>query len=82
MMKKYKIAKVGENTDNKLASISKFGNTKEYFEGYSKTPPVIDERFILRDSFGFIVIDTSPVVKVEENSFKTLYSVYSIKEIK
>lgn len=81
-MKKYKIAKIGENTDNKLASMSKFGYTQKYFEGYSKVPPVIDERFVLIDSLGFIVIDTSPVVKVEENSFKTLYSVYSIQEIK
>jgi len=81
-MKKYKISKIGENTDNELASMSKFGNTQKYFEGYSKTPPTIGERFILRDSLGSTVINTSPVVKVEENSFKTVYSVYSIQEIK
>lgn len=80
-MKKYRISKIGENKDNPLSSISMFGNTKEFFEGYSETSPLIGERFDLRDSFGMIVISTSIVLDVEENSFKTLYSIYSIEEL-
>lgn len=80
-MKKYRIKKLGQNTKNKYSYLSVFGHTQEYFEGYSKTPPIKGERFDLRNSLGGLVISTSIVTKVQKNQFTTVYSVYSIKEI-
>lgn len=81
-MKKYRIKKISKNPENDLSFLSRFGDSQEYFEGYSKTPPIIGERFDLRAFSGEIVISTSIVTKVEQNQFNTLYSIYSIEEIK
>ena len=80
-MKKYRIKKINRNLENPFSEISIFGDSREYFEGYSETPPVEGERFVLRDSLGGVVINTSSVVKIEENEFTTTYSVYSITVI-
>lgn len=80
-MTKYRIVKVGQNAENKYAGLSKFGDSKEFFEGYSKCPPVKGERFILHSepSSGHVVIDTSAIVEEPKDGImKTLYSVYKI----
>ena len=81
-MKRYRISKIGVNSSNSLAELSTFGNTQEFFEGYSINPPTIGERFVLRESkLGVVVIDTSPIVEIREKEILTTYSIYSIEEI-
>lgn len=76
-MRKYKIKKIGRVGDNE----SFFGDTQEYFSGYSSNPPTIGERFNLFTQVGGLEISTSPVTKIEDGVIKTMYSVYSIEEI-
>ena len=60
--------------------VCQFGDTQKYFEGY---PPTIGERFVLwyNKLGGGIVIDTSPVLKIEEGKIHTMYSVYEIEKV-
>ena len=46
-------------------------------------PPTIGERFVLwyNKLWGGIVIDTSPVLKIEEGEIHTMYSIYEIEAI-
>ena len=46
-------------------------------------PPTIGERFVLwyNKLGGGIVIDTSPVLKIEEGEIHTMYSIYEIEAI-
>lgn len=71
-MDKYRIKKIGRVGDNH----STFGDTREFFEGYSETPPTLNERFVLRDRLGGTVINTSGVMKIEDDKFSTYYSVF------
>lgn len=82
-MKKYKISKIGQNTENKYAGLSHFGDSQESFEGYSINPPTLGERFILKTGkLGDVVINTSPIVELPKDGvMKTLYSVYKIEEL-
>lgn len=81
-MKKYRISKIGVNSSNSLSELSTFGNTREFFEGYSIKEPTIGERFILRESkLGGIVINTSPIVEIRDGEILTVYSKYKIDEI-
>ena len=78
-MTHYRIKKVGRVGENN----SYFGDTQEYFEGFAMYPPTIGERFVLwyNKLGGGIVIDTSPVLKIEEGEIHTMYSVYEIEEV-
>lgn len=81
-MKRYRISKIGVNSSNSLAELSTFGDTQEFFEGYSIEEPTVGERFILIESkLGRIVINTSPIVEVREKEILTTYSKYKIEEI-
>ena len=81
-MEKYRISKIGKNNANSLSELSTFGDTQEFFEGYSIEPPTVGERFVLREGkLGRIVIDTSPIVEVREKEILTTYSRYSIEEL-
>lgn len=82
-MKKYKISKIGKNEENPLANYSHFGDSQNFFEGYSIKPPTLGERFILRTGkLGDVVINTSPIVELPKDGvMKTLYSVYKIEEL-
>lgn len=80
-MAKYTISKKGENKDNPFSHLSHFGDTAKEFTGNSEQGPVIGERFILKDSYGRIVIDTSPIVEVSDTEIKTVYSIYSINKL-
>lgn len=79
---KYRVSKISENAENNDSWMSRFGNSKEFFEGHSVTPPTNGERFELRDSLGGLVISTSPVIKVEKDVFTTTYSVYRYEQIR
>lgn len=81
-MKQYKISKLGKNNANSLAELSTFGDSQEFFQGYSYNPPTVGERFVLTyGKLGGIVINTSPVVEIKEGEFLTTYSRYSIVEV-
>lgn len=81
-MKQYKIKKVGKNEENPYSIFSNFGDSQEYFQGYSYNPPTVGERFVLiTGKLGNVVIDTSPVIEVKEGEIVTTYSVYKIEEI-
>lgn len=81
-MKRYRISKIGRNTENSLSELSTFGDTQEFFEGYSIEPPTIGERFVLREGkLGGVVINTSPIVEIRGKEILTTYSRYSIEEI-
>lgn len=75
-MKKYRISKKGWSS-NTLAPLSTFGDTREFFEGYSETPPTVGERFTL---YGKDDISTSVVTEVKEGLFTTIYSQYYFEE--
>jgi len=77
-MKTYKIAKIGSNH----SVVSLYGYTKQYFQGVAYRPPTIGERFILLNKLGGIEINTSPITEISENQIKTIYSIYSIEEVK
>ena len=72
-MAKYRIRKLGCNPINSLGPLSIFGDSKEYFVG---------ERFTLINSLGGIEISTSIVTEIGEGYFYTVYSKYSIEEVK
>lgn len=81
-MERYRIIKVGRNNANSLSELSTFGDTQEFFEGYSINPPTVGERFVLREGkLGRVIIDTSPIVEIREKEILTTYSRYSIEEI-
>lgn len=81
-MKQYRISKIGRNNNNPIADLSVFGDTQEYFQGYSVNPPTIGERFVLRTGkLGGVVIDTSPIVEVLDGEILTIYSKYKIEEL-
>ena len=81
-MERYRISKIGVNSSNRLSELSTFGDTQEFFEGYSIEPPTIGERFVLREGkLGGVIIDTSPIVEVRDKEILTTYSRYSIEEI-
>lgn len=81
-MKQYKISKIGRNDNNPNSNLSVFGNTQEYFQGYSINPPTIGERFVLRTGkLGIVVIDTSPIVEILDGEILTTYSRYKIEEL-
>lgn len=80
-MKKYRIKKIGQNHNNILAELSEFGDSQDFFEGFALNDPTVNERFVLVNSFGGIVINTSPIIKIEEGNLTTVYSVYSIEEV-
>jgi len=81
-MKQYKISKIGRNDNNPNSDLSVFGNTQEYFQGYSINPPTIGERFVLRTGkLGIVVIDTSPIVEILDGEILTTYSRYKIEEL-
>lgn len=79
--KKYRISKIGINKGNPLSEYSYFGDSATYFEGYSEEGPKQGSRFQLRDSTGWPVISTSPVVEVSDKEIITTYSRYSIEEV-
>ena len=78
-MTHYRIKKDGRVGENN----SYFGDTQKYFEGFAMYPPTIGERFVLwHNKLGNgVVIDTSPVLKIEEDKIYTMYSVYEIEVI-
>ena len=78
-MKKYRLTKIGRVGENN----SYFGDSKEYFEGFARVEPYIMQRFYLWDSKigGNCVINTSPIIKIEQGKLTTMYSVYKIEEI-
>lgn len=78
-MKKYRLTKIGRVGENN----SYFGDTQEYFEGYARVEPYIMQRFYLWSGKlnGRVVINTSPVTKIEEGKLITMYSVYKIEEV-
>lgn len=81
-MKQYRIKKIGENDSNPDAWSSTFGDTQNFFQGYSYDPPTIGERFILRTGkLGGVVINTSPIVEILEGEILTTYSRYKIEEV-
>ena len=81
-MEKYRISKIGRNNANSLSELSTFGDTQEFFEGYSINPPTVGEKFVLReDKLGRVVISTSPVVEIRGKEILTTYSIYLIEEI-
>lgn len=78
-MKKYRLTKIGRVGEND----SYFGDTQEYFEGYARVEPMINERFNLwsgKLSY-HCVISISRVTKIEEGKLTTMYSVYKIEEV-
>lgn len=78
-MKRYRLTKIGRVGEND----SYFGDTQDYFEGYARVEPKIVERFYLWGNKlgGNCVINTSPIIKIEEGKLTTMYSVYKIEEI-
>ena len=78
-MTRYRIKKVDRVGENN----SYFGDTQKYFEGFAIHPPTIGERFVLwYNKLGNgVVIDTSPVLKIEEGKIHTMYSIYEIEKV-
>lgn len=77
-MKKYRITKIGRVGTND----SHFGDTQEYFEGYTFKEPTVGERFILRyNKLGDVIINTSPIVEITDELLYTTYSVYKYEKI-
>ena len=81
-MVKYRIRKLGSNPSNSLGPLSSFGDSKEYFEGKPVKELTVGERFTLINSLGGIEISTSIVTEIGEGYFYTVYSKYSIEEVK
>lgn len=81
-MEQYKIRKIGRNDNNKYSGLSTFGDTQEFFQGYSYNPPTIGERFVLvTGKLGAVVISTSAVVEIKDGEILTIYSRYKIEKI-
>lgn len=84
-MEKYRIKKLGINKNNPLGVYSTFGDSQDYFEGYSYGPPTVGERFDLfekiLDDLLKSIISTSPILEIQGDKIITTYSVYEIKKI-